>query len=120
VKWLRIVLPACALSCDASSVYYLYYADAYEPTRDCIDSPAPLDVFSGTDPGSTCSVKCLSGIDDDGGAIVYTSTMCGPAPVGADTSGTSPMCPGALAALARGDFCLDGGGSTNPADAKAD
>jgi hypothetical protein len=120
VRWIATALLGTALGCDASSVYYLYYANAYEPALGCLDTTAPLDVFSGSDPGSTCDPKCLAGVDSDGSVIVYTSTMCGPPPVAADTSGTNPLCPAALAARGRGDFCLDGGGSTSPLDGGID
>jgi hypothetical protein len=110
-----IVLAAC----DAGGAY-LYTGHEYEPQRDCVTDLLALDVLEGTDPGASCSPLCLAGKDFDGAVQVYASTMCGPPPPGADVSGSDPDCKPALAALARGDFCLDGGGSTNPLDGGAD
>jgi hypothetical protein len=101
------------VSCESTS-YYLYYADEYEPDRDCVDTPTSIDVFTGTPPGTSCAVQCLAGPPPDG--AVYATTMCGPPPTPGDISGSNPFCTNALAAFARGDFCLDGGGSTNPLD----
>jgi hypothetical protein len=100
-------------ACDAGNDYY-YYGHQYEPGRDCLDQVAALDILAGNDPGSSCAATCVKGSDADGGTIVYATSMCGPPPVGADTTGTNALCPPALAALGRSDYCLDGGGSTNP------
>jgi hypothetical protein len=103
--------------CDASAAY-LYTANVYDPQRDCVSSTQGIDFMEGTDPGSGCGAKCLAA--NDGGLPVYVTTMCGPAPMVADVSGSNPACSSALAAFARSDICLDGGGSTNPPDASID
>ena len=105
-------------ACDATS-YYLYTGHEYDPKRGCVDDVSAIDIDIGTDPGSSCGAQCLR-ISSGDAATIYATTMCGPAPVGADTSGSNGNCPAALAALARGDLCLDGGGSTNPLDAGSD
>jgi hypothetical protein len=107
-------------ACDQPTDYYLYTANPYEPQRDCVDSLVELDVEVGKDPGNGCAAVCVVGTDYDGGPLLFASTECGPAPHGADVSGSNVGCPAALAALSRADFCLDGGGSTNPLDAGAD
>lgn len=101
--------------CDTES-YYLYTGHLYEPNADCVTDLAVLDVEIGTDPGASCAAKCVTAPDDEGGVAVYASTMCGPTPYGADISGTNANCAPALAALARQDFCLEGGTSSNPVD----
>lgn len=108
---------AICAACDAGGAY-LYTAHTYDSKQDCVGTTESIDVFEGPDPGSTCGAKCLAAAD--GGLPVYATTMCGPTPAPADLSGANPECAGALAALARGDFCLDGGGSTNPLDASAE
>ena len=107
----RLVL-VFLLACDASGAAYLYSGNLWEPQRACVDMTSIIDVAEGTDPGSGCGAKCLAA--NDGGLPVYITTMCGPPPIVADVSGSNPACAPALAAFARGDFCLDGGGSTNP------
>jgi hypothetical protein len=109
---LRVALLLLA-GCDAGGAY-MYTGHAYDPNRDCLGGLLELDVLEGTDPGATCGPKCIAGKDQDGGVVVYMSTMCGPAPYNADVTGSSPRCTGAFAAQIRGDYCLDGGGSTNP------
>ncbi len=116
---------AIALACDDGS-YYLFNGSEYDPTNDCLDPPAALDVFEGNDPGATCTRICVTkpitvidanGDPQDGGIEVFVSTECGPTPPGADTSSTNPLCAPALAAFDRDASCLDGGGSSNPLDA---
>jgi hypothetical protein len=112
------VVLAC-LSCEEDSAY-LYLGNQYEPSRDCLDSVSSLDVLAGLPPDGSCGPLCVVGTDQDAGIPVFVSTMCGPPPIGADISGSNPQCPSALAALSRGDYCLDGGGSTNPRDSSAE
>jgi len=106
------------LACDASGAAYLYSGNLWEPPRGCIDPTSIIDVAEGTDPGAGCAAKCLAA--SDGGLPVYVTTMCGSPPIVANVSGSNPACAPALAAFARGDFCLDGGGSANPLDAQND
>lgn len=105
-------------ACDASGAAYLYTGNLYDPQRGCVSNLGIIDVMEGPDPGSGCGAKCLAA--NDGGLPVYVTTMCGPTPIVADVSGSNPACTPALAALARGDFCLDGGGSTNPINDSGD
>jgi hypothetical protein len=123
-SWKTATLAAWVLllACDDGS-YYLFNGNEYEPTRDCLDPSAALDVFAGSDPGASCTVECIvqqisatdnSGHMIDGGVAVFVSDECGPPPPGTDVSGTNPQCVSALAAWYRTDICLDGGGSTDP------
>ncbi|AKU96902.1 hypothetical protein AKJ09_03566 [Labilithrix luteola] len=75
-----------------------------------------MDVVSGGDPGD-CAPTCMLLPNDDAGPSVFVTTMCPPYPFGADTSGSDPACPKALAAFDRNDTCTSDGGSTHPAPA---
>ena len=112
----RALLLLVILGCEEDAAYF-YFGNQYEPATSCLDGPSALDVMAGQTPSGSCNPQCLVGTDLEGGTPVYVSTMCGPPPIGADTSGSNPLCGPALAALARGDYCLDGGGSSNPPDA---
>jgi len=103
-------------SCDSGSMY-VYTVGLYNPQLDCIIDFEGIDVIEGNDPGSTCTPKCIVGQDVDGDTLVSATTECGPPPYGFDVSGSNPLCPNAMAALTRSDYCLDGGGSSNPLDA---
>jgi len=105
-----------AAACESGS-YYIYLGRIYEPQRDCVSDVEALDIEQGRDPGSGCAPQCLVLGDPDGGVVIYATTMCGPVPYGVDTSGSDPRCSAALKAVQRSDICLDGGGSTAPADA---
>jgi len=100
-----------ATSCDAGGAY-LYTGNLYDPQNDCLGKLEALDVLEGTDPGATCGAKCIAAKNaDDGGAEVFISTMCGPAPYKADVSGSSPLCAPALSAQGRGAFCASDSGT---------
>ncbi|HEY1954239.1 MAG TPA: hypothetical protein VGH28_01465 [Polyangiaceae bacterium] len=114
MKTLALALLALA-ACDTGS-FYLYTGNQFDPAHDCVSDLVALDVESGSDPGATCGAKCIVGPD----GTAYASTMCGPEPAGTDVSGTNAQCAPALAALARQDFCLEGGTSTNPLDGAAE
>ena len=90
--------------------------------RDCLGNATTVDVVPGPNPGDCEPPVCMVQPLAEGGHSVFIATMCAPYPQpDFDFSGKDPDCPLALAALARGDFCLDDGGSQNPApDAAAD
>jgi hypothetical protein len=100
----RVALFPLLAACDAGGAY-LYTGNRYDPQNDCLSTLMGLDVEEGTDPGSSCGAKCIAAKDVDGGAAVFISTMCGPAPYNADVSGSSPLCAPALAAQSRGAYC---------------
>lgn len=93
---------------------HVFNGRLYLSDRDCLAATTSLDVVPGEPPG-TCDPACLVQSLGDGGRSVYVSTMCPPYPFAFDASGSDPRCPEALAALARGDRCLEDGGSTSPA-----
>ncbi len=100
-----VALALVLAACDAGGAY-LYTGNLYDPQNDCLSTLMGLDVLEGPDPGATCGAQCIAATNaDDGGAEVFISTMCGPAPNNADLSGSSPLCAAALASHARGAFC---------------
>ncbi|HSQ62835.1 MAG TPA: hypothetical protein VLM85_06455 [Polyangiaceae bacterium] len=106
-------------ACDSGS-FYAYVARIYDLQRDCLSDVQAVDIGNGPDPGLGCAPKCLVASDQDGGVVVYATTMCGPVPYGVDSTGTDPRCAKALAAVQRSDICLADGGSTDPAEAGTD
>jgi hypothetical protein len=106
-----VALAVVLAACDAGGAY-LYTGNLYDPQNDCLGTLMGLDVLEGTDPGATCGAKCIAAKNaTDGGAEVFISTMCGPAPYNADVSGSSPLCAPALAAEARGAYCATDSGA---------
>ncbi len=123
-KRVLLSLLGLTVACDSGS-YYIYMVNAYDSQRDCVSSAEALDIEIGQDPGSSCNAQCIVGADDsldgslDGTLVAYATTMCGPTPYGFDTTQSNPLCSSALLALARSDYCLTDGGSTNPFDGSA-
>jgi len=107
----RLALLPMLAACDAGGAY-LYTGHRYDPQNDCLGNLMGLDVLEGTDPGASCGAKCIAAKNaDDGGAEVFVSTMCVPAPYNADVSGSSPLCAPALAAQSRGAYCAGDAGA---------
>ena len=107
---------ACILqisSCKDDGTH-VYVGRLFLEARDCVATSSSVDVISGGDPG-TCAPVCLLQPRPEGGRAVYVSTMCPPFPApDFDVSGKDPVCPHALAALARNSTCLSDGGATRP------
>lgn len=118
-SWL-FVLPlvgasaAVAASCGGGS--HIYGGYSYDTVHDCLGAIVTLDILDGDDPGANCAAKCLKPtlLGPDAGDVVYVSLECPPYPHDFDTSGLSPTCDRAVAALERSDFCLADGGSSHP------
>jgi hypothetical protein len=100
----------------------LVLGQLYEANRDCIDPTTSVDIVDGPDPGLDCAPTCLVTPAGQNGAAtgVYVTTECGAFAALDDTSGSSPYCARALAALARSDVCLLDGGSSCPAAVAGD
>lgn len=94
---------------------HVYIGRFYLEKRGCLGTTSSLDVLEG-DPTGECAPVCLIQRRADAERSVYVATMCPPypAPVDFDTSGSDPVCPAALAALARNDTCATDGGSAHP------
>ena len=101
-------------ACGKDDGTHVYEARLYVEARHCLGTTSSVDVISGDVPGQ-CDPICLRQTRADSGYAIYAATMCPPYPgPDFDKSGTDPLCPLALAALARGDTCLSDGGSTHP------
>jgi hypothetical protein len=105
-------LLALGVACSPARSH-IFIADFYEAAIDCLDVGVGVDVADGPPSDQACDAACV--VQPEGG--VYVTSQCRPYPLGWDTSGTDPSCSAALAARARGDFCVDGG---NPEDGSAD
>ncbi len=103
------LLTAALGACDLAPRSHDYLAMLYEPAQQCLAPSAPIDVIDTSSGSLGCDPICLVEPEAGGGDVVYVSTMCGPFPAAADTSGTSPECGPALAAYAKGSTCGDGG-----------
>jgi hypothetical protein len=102
-----------ATACDEDGDH-IYVGQLYVEDRHCLGTPSSVDVVTGGDPGE-CPPLCLRQTRAEGGYAIYVSTMCAPYPApDYDTTGSDPLCVGALEALARNDTCLSDGGSTDP------
>jgi len=102
---------ACAvwLACSVTNIH-AFIAGQYLETLDCVTPGYAIDVLNGPMVDASCDATCVIPPFDSG---VYVTGACPPFPEGEDTSGTSPVCVKALAAIHRNDLCLDGGPS-NP------
>jgi hypothetical protein len=109
------------VGCDEEKSH-VYSARKFDDARKCVGAIEAIEVISGPDVPRDCPPLCVaSGRLRDGSSTMFVSTTCGPHPVGADPARSDPRCDDALAAFARGDFCLSDGGSTAPViDASAD
>jgi hypothetical protein len=113
----RAALVVHVSACDGGT--HVYVGHVFEPARGCVEpGAAAIDVVSGDPPGE-CAPVCVLQALSDGGREVFVSKQCGPYPAQADVSGADPVCPRALAALARGDTCEADGGSAHPLPADA-
>lgn len=108
------VLAAAAMAACVATDSYVYSAQKYDPTADCITASKGIEVVQGSGASARCSPMCLMVGED-----LYVSTLCPPLPTIAtavdDDAGT---CIAALAAAAKGGTCdspADGG--AGPAEA---
>jgi hypothetical protein len=121
VKRARIVTAVVLCTTVVSTVAcnntpaFIYTGRLYNASRDCLEGTEAIDVLSGNEPASTCSV-CLVARTVDAGAIAYAASMCAPFPPAYDARGEEDaLCKQVLAAKARGSSCLADGGVSNPA-----
>jgi len=92
-----------------STQSYVYVAQKYDPTGDCLESYAAVEVVNGSGASSTCPAACLTV-----GADLLVSNMCPPLPtIATEVPSDAGDCIAALAAAKRGGTC------DSPADADA-
>ncbi|MEO6420729.1 MAG: hypothetical protein ABIP39_15055 [Polyangiaceae bacterium] len=114
---LALFLGARALgACDNETTHF-FLGQHFDSTRGCLDPEGSIAQVDGPVPEQACPATCVVGPSGLNGnaSSVYVSTMCGPYPAFADTSGDPAGCTEALAALDRGDTCLIDGDSSAPA-----
>jgi hypothetical protein len=85
-----------AAGCDARAAHLLE-AYVYDPTNDCLEAPALVDVVNGPPPAAPCLIlRCWL---NSGGAALITDAACDVPPDYQDeTSATTGPCVKALAA----------------------
>lgn len=80
---------------------YVYYAQKYDPTNDCLEANTAVELVNGTGASSTCPAACLSV-----GADLFVSTVCPPLPtIATAVPPDAGDCIAALAAAKRGGTC---------------
>ncbi len=87
---------------------YVYFAQKYDPTGDCLEAARPVEVVNGSGASGTCKATCIT-VDGD----VLVSTMCPPLPaIATELPADAGDCVAALKAVKRGGTCdepADGG-----------
>jgi hypothetical protein len=85
---------AACLSFDS----YVYTAEKYDPTADCVEEYAPVEVIKGSGAGAFCPPTCLTV-----GRDLYVTTMCPPLPtIATAVAADASDCIAARAAAAKG------------------
>ncbi len=115
---LALLLGARVLgACDTNETTHFFVGQLFEPARGCLDPEGSIAQVDGPVPDQPCAATCVVGPSGQNGnaSSVYVTTMCGPYPALADTTGAPAGCTEALAALDRGDTCLIDGDSSAPA-----
>lgn len=111
-------------SCIATESY-VYSAQKYDPTNDCVNAYAAVEVVKGSGASAKCPAVCLMV-----GADLYVSTLCPPLPdIATAVDSDAGTCIAALAAAASGGTCdmpvaseggTDGGDEGGDQDAGTD
>lgn len=96
VATLAAGLTAFAFACEGPQSY-VYSAQQYDPTADCLAAYSPVEVVNGEGAGSHCPTVCMTV-----GEGLYVSSMCGPLPaVATEVPADAGACLAALAAAKR-------------------
>jgi hypothetical protein len=120
------VLTTGGLASCISTDSYVYTAQKYDPTNDCVNAYAAFEVVNGSGASARCPRVCLMV-----GADLYVSTLCPPLPdIASAVDSDAGACIAALAAAASGGTCDmpvateggtdDGGADGGDEDANAD
>lgn len=104
-------LAACALAhaaCDEPGVH-LFFAQRYDPTRDCVEPSVVIDVVNGNDPGLCEAERCFV---SPAGEVYVTTVMCDAPPEYVEDSAPAAgsACALALAARLAERVCPEGTG----------
>jgi hypothetical protein len=91
---------AVAAAC-LSTQSYVYFAQKYDPTNDCLESYKPVEVVNGPGAGFKCEETCMTV-----GADLLVSTVCPPLPaIATEVPADAGDCIAALKAAKRGGTC---------------
>jgi hypothetical protein len=95
------VLTTGGLASCISTDSYVYTAQKYDPTNDCVNAYAPVEVVNGSGASAKCAPVCLMV-----GTDVFVSTLCPPLPdIATAVDADAGACLAALAAAASGATC---------------
>jgi hypothetical protein len=95
---------------------YVYFAQKYDPTNDCLGSYAAVEVVTGSGASSTCPATCMTV-----GADLFVSTVCPPLPaIATAVEADAGDCIAALRAAKRGGTCDAPAEAGTGGDADAD
>ncbi len=101
-----------------STESYVYFAQKYDPTNDCLESFKPVEVVNGSG-AAKCPATCMTV-----GADLLVSTVCPPLPaIATEVPADAGDCIAALEAAVRGGTCdapPDGGDADANTDASGD
>jgi hypothetical protein len=110
------LLAAAATEACIATDSYVYSAQRYDPTADCVTASKSIEVVNGPGASAVCPATCLMVGDN-----LYVSTLCPPLPtIATAVDEDAGACIAALAAVASGGTCdlpADGGASEADADA---
>jgi len=91
---------AFAASC-ISADSYVYTAQKYDPTNDCVNAYKSIEVVKGSGASAVCAPTCLMVGDD-----LYVSTLCPPIPdIATPVDSDAGPCIAAVNAQASGGTC---------------
>jgi hypothetical protein len=95
------MLLVAAASCSDDSVH-VFGANRYDPTRDCLEPGAAIDVIDGPDPGACDALRCWISPADE---VYVTTTACDAPPgyVEHSTDRAKTLCGKAILAYLRDD-----------------
>ncbi len=95
---------------------YVYFAQKYDPTNDCLETNTPVEVVNGSGAGVSCPATCMTV-----GADLLVSTVCPPLPaIATEVPADASDCIAALAAAKRGGTCEAPPDAGEDEDADAD
>ena len=121
-SWWFAAAAACGAALLASCLStqsYVYFAQKYDPTNDCLEKYSPVEVVNGSGAGSSCRATCMTV-----GADLFVSTVCPPLPaIATEVEADAGDCVAALTAAKRGGTCdapPDGGEPDADKDAGGD
>lgn len=98
---LAVAVTAGSLASCIATDSYVYTAQKYDPTNDCVNGYKPVEIVKGSGASATCPRACLMV-----GADLYVSTLCPPLPdIATAVDDDAGTCIAAMKAAASGGTC---------------